>query len=63
MPLFFYGLSFLLPATYYTNIARGVILRVQGSCIYGANGLVLLLMGLGLLLIAARRFRKKVIAT
>ena len=63
MPLFFYGLSFLLPATYYTNIARGVILRGAGIVHLWANGLVLLLMGLGLLLIAARRFRKKVIAT
>ena len=63
MPLLFYGMNFLVPATYYINIARGVILRGAGIVHVWANGLVLLLMGIGLLLIAARRFRKKVIAT
>ena len=63
MPLIFYLMSFLVPATYYVNITRGVILRGAGALHLWPNGLVLLLIGLGLLLLAACRFRKKVVVT
>ncbi|MBI4462315.1 MAG: ABC transporter permease [Acidobacteria bacterium] len=62
MPLPFYVLSFFVPATYFINITRGVILRGAGVVHLWLDGLVLLGMGLGLLLLAAKRFQKKVIA-
>ncbi|HEV8524619.1 MAG TPA: ABC transporter permease [Terriglobales bacterium] len=63
MPLPFYLLSFFVPATYFVNIARGIILRGAGLSHLWLDALVLLAMGLGLLLLAAKRFQKKVIAT
>jgi ABC-2 type transport system permease protein len=63
MPLPFYILSFFVPATYFVNIARGIILRGAGLSHLWLDALVLLAMGLGLLLLAAKRFQKKVIAT
>lgn len=63
MPLPFYLMSFVVPATYFVNIARGVILRGAGLAHLWVDGLVLLGMGTGLLLLAAKRFQKKVIAT
>lgn len=63
MPLPFYLVSFLVPGTYFVNIARGVILRGAGLVHLWVDALVLLGMGLGLLLLAAKRFQKKVIAT
>lgn len=63
MPLPFYLFSFAVPATYFVNIARGVILRGAGLVHLWVDGLVLLAMGTGLLLLAAKQFQKKVIAT
>jgi ABC-2 type transport system permease protein len=63
MPLFFYTISFLIPATYFIDITRGVILRGAGIQHLWVDGLVLCAMGAFLLFIAARRFRNKVIAT
>ncbi len=63
MPLPFYIFSFFVPASYYINITRGVILRGAGIAYLWKDGLVLLAMGSFLLLAAARRFQKKVIAT
>lgn len=63
MPLPFYVLSFFVPATYFVNIARGIILRGAGVAHLWVDALVLVAMGLGLLLLAAKRFQKKVIAT
>lgn len=63
MPLPFYLMSFAVPATYFINIARGIILRGAGLVHLWVDALVLLAMGPGLLLIAARRFQKKVITT
>jgi ABC-2 type transport system permease protein len=58
MPLWAYVASNLLPATYMIEIARGVILRGAGLAQLWWNGLVLFAMGVGLLLLAARRFKK-----
>ncbi len=63
MPHIFYAISFLVPATYFINITRGIILRGAGMQHLWLDGLVLVTMGAILLLIAARRFRNKVIAT
>src|SRR5438270_2020711 len=61
MPAFFYGISYLIPASYYINITRGIILRGAGLSHLRLDGLALYAMGSILLLIAARRFQNKVI--
>lgn len=61
MPLFFYLISYLVPASYYINITRGIILRGAGIMHLWLDGLALFAMGSFLLVLAARRFQKKVI--
>lgn len=61
MPLLFYGLSHLVPATYMVNISRGVILRGAGVPDLWLDALVLFLLGVAVLLLAARRFRSMIV--
>jgi ABC-2 type transport system permease protein len=61
MPKFFFVLSYFVPATYYINITRGIILRGAGWAHLWSDALALFLMGTLLLIIAARRFHNKVI--
>jgi ABC-2 type transport system permease protein len=61
MPKFFYILSFFVPATYFINITRGIILRGAGWTHLWTDGMALFLMGTLLLVVAARRFHNKVI--
>ena len=61
MPKFCYALSFFIPATYFINITRGIILRGASWIHLWADALALFLMGTLLLAIAARRFHNKVI--
>ncbi len=61
MPKFFYALSFFVPATYFINITRGIILRGAGLVHLWSDALALFAMGTFLLVIAARRFHNKVI--
>jgi ABC-2 type transport system permease protein len=61
MPLVFYAMSFLLPATYMMDISRGIILRGAGLAELWLNALVLLVMGVGVLLLAARNFKKMIV--
>jgi ABC-2 type transport system permease protein len=61
MPKFFYALSFFVPATYFINITRGIILRGAGLAHLWFDALALSTMGTLLLIIAARRFHNKVI--
>ncbi len=63
MPKFFYVLSYFVPATYFINITRGIILRGATWAHLWPDGLALLAMGTFLLVIAARRFHNKVIMT
>jgi ABC-2 type transport system permease protein len=63
MPKFFYVLSYFVPATYFINITRGVILRGAGWAHLWTDGMALFLIGTILLVIAARRFQNKVIMT
>ena len=58
MPMFFYGLSYLVPATYMIDTFRGVILRGAGIFELWQNALVLSAMGIAVLLLAAKRFSK-----
>lgn len=61
MPFIFHALSYLVPATYFINITRGVILRGAGLRHLWSDALILISMGAFLLTIAARRFHHKVI--
>ncbi len=61
MPKFFYYLSYFVPAAYYINITRGIILRGAGWVHLWSDAVVLFLMGAVLLIIAARRFQNKII--
>src|SRR5271169_5981659 len=61
MPALFKPISYLIPATYFINITRGVILRGATIKHLWTDGLALVLIGTVLLILAARRFQKKVI--
>jgi len=61
MPKIFYFISYFVPATYFINITRGIILRGAGWTHLWIDALALFLMGSLLLVIAARRFHNKVI--
>src|SRR5271170_1968613 len=62
MPAIFYPISYLIPATYFINITRGIILRGAGIKHLWTDGLALFIIGTLLLVIAARRFQNKVIS-
>src|SRR5689334_834548 len=61
IPAMLYPLSYLVPATYFINITRGIILRGASLVHLWTDGLALCILGATLLTIAARRFRNKVI--
>ena len=61
MPKIFYVISYFVPASYFINITRGVILRGAGISHLWIDALALFAMGTFLLVIAARRFQNKVI--
>lgn len=61
MPKIFYIISYFIPASYYINITRGIILRGAGLIHLWIDALSLFAMGSLLLFVAARRFRNKVI--
>src|ERR1700688_1503151 len=61
MPLVFRVLSYFVPASYFINITRGIILRGATLRHLWLDGLALFAIGAFLLFIAARRFRRKVI--
>jgi ABC-2 type transport system permease protein len=61
MPKFFYILSYFVPASYFINITRGIILRGATWSHLWIDGLALFAIGTFLLVIAARRFHNKVI--
>src|ERR1700751_5448590 len=61
MPKFFFVLSYFVPATYFIDITRGMILRGAGWVHLWIDAAALFLFGSMLLVIAARRFQNKVI--
>jgi drug efflux transport system permease protein len=61
IPAILYPISYLIPATYFINITRGIILRGAGIVHLWTDGLALFAIGAFLLIIAARRFQNKVI--
>jgi ABC-2 type transport system permease protein len=56
MPLFFRGLSYIIPASYYIQILRGIVLRGTTFADLWPQALVLTLMGCAAILLAAREF-------
>jgi len=60
MPLVFYLISFLIPATYMVNISRGIILRGAGFMDLWPNVAALVVIGVVVLAIAVKRFGKMV---
>ena len=63
MPAIFKPISYMIPATYFINITRGVILRGATIKHLWTDGLALVIIGTILLVLAARRFQNKVITT
>jgi len=61
MPAIFYALSNFVPATYMIKIFRGIILRGAGFSQLWLDGLILAIMGLTVLLLAARKFERMVV--
>ena len=61
MPKFFYILSYFVPATYFIDITRGIILRGATWRHLWIDGAALFTIGTLLLFVAARRFQNKVI--
>ena len=61
MPKFFYIISYFVPASYYINITRGIILRGAGITHLWMDALALFAMGTILIVVAARKFQNKVI--
>jgi ABC-2 type transport system permease protein len=59
MPLFFRGVSRIIPATYYIQVLRGIILRGATFADLWVNALVLTVMGTAAILLAARQFVKQ----
>jgi len=62
IPAIFRPLSYMIPATYFIYITRGVILRGATLRHLWVDGLALCAIGTLLLVIAARRFQNKVIS-
>src|SRR5437016_10899054 len=60
MPWIFYAIGSALPATYYIELERAIVLRGAGLADFGLNILVLAGMGLLLLTLLALRFKQKV---
>lgn len=59
MPPFFQAISHLIPATYYIQILRGIILRGAGIGELWVSAAVLIVMGCGSTLVAAKLFVKQ----
>jgi len=60
MPLPIYGLSFLLPVTYYVQILRGIILRGAGMEALWPQTLALVGFAAALVAASAARFKKRI---
>jgi ABC-2 type transport system permease protein len=61
MPTIFRWVSYTVPAMYYIDITRGIILRGAGLRHLWVDGLALSFMGAAMLFLAAMRFQKKVV--
>jgi ABC-2 type transport system permease protein len=60
MPWIFYAIGSLLPATYYIELLRAIILRGASLADFSVNLIVLTLMGASLFALCALRFKKRI---
>jgi ABC-2 type transport system permease protein len=60
MPWIFYSIGSILPATYYIELERAIVLRGADLHDFGLNVVVLGAMGLGLFTLCAARFKQKI---
>lgn len=60
MPRVFWWISRFVPSTYYIDTLRGIILRGAGVSHLWMNGVMLLIMGTVMIVVASIRFRKAV---
>lgn len=60
MPLLFYGISTILPATYFIELMRAIVLRGAGFADFGHHLVVLAVMGGVLFSLCALRFKQRV---
>lgn len=60
MPLPIYGATFLIPATYYVQITRGIILRGAGIADLWPQTLALVMFAVVLISISSVRFKKRI---
>jgi ABC-2 type transport system permease protein len=60
MPPAFQGYTYLFPARYFTEIARGIVLKGAGMGLLWLPAAILIAYSLALLALAAVRFRKKI---
>jgi len=58
MPLIIYIISLFIPATYYLEILRGIILRGAGIAALWDEALVLAAFGVFFMVVSALRFKK-----
>ena len=59
MPQGIQYVTYAIPVRYYAEILRGIFLRGSGIDVLWPQALVLLVMGVSILTVAARRFRKR----
>ena len=59
MPLPIYGISFLIPATYFVQILRGIILRGAGFSVLWPQTLALAAFAFVLIILSISRFQKR----
>jgi ABC-2 type transport system permease protein len=60
MPWIFYAVGAMLPATYFIELMRAIILRGAGFLEFWRNLLVLAVMGAALFSLCALRFKRKI---
>src|SRR4051812_37722612 len=60
MPKIFYAIGSVLPATYYIELERAIVLRGAALGEFGLNIILLAAMGLGLFTLCALRFKQKI---
>jgi len=60
MPWIFYAIGSILPATYYIELERAVVLRGASLADFGFNIVVLAVMGGALFSLCALRFKQKI---
>lgn len=60
MPSAIYGLSTVLPLTYFIKVLRGIILKRNGFVALNKEFIILMAFGIGFLVLATIKFKKKI---